>query len=82
VGYEYLNLGQARACKRDLIQFGMGILQLHVLSAAHKIYYGCAGYIDDPLLNIVHIAIWDAPIILLRVCMWSRKKNISWVNNV
>jgi hypothetical protein len=27
---------------------------------AHKKNYGRAGYADDPLPNIVHIAIWDA----------------------
>jgi hypothetical protein len=27
---------------------------------AHKKNYGRAGYVDDPLPNIVHIAIWDA----------------------
>ena len=25
---------------------------------AHKNFYGCAGYVDDPLPNIVYIALW------------------------
>jgi hypothetical protein len=26
---------------------------------SHQIFYGCAGYVDDPLPDIVHIAILD-----------------------
>ncbi len=32
---------------------------------AHKKNYGRTGYMDDPLPNIVHIAIWDACIVWL-----------------